>query len=286
MHSLPKSKQLSFETPARLRMTITPEQAQQWLETTNTRNRNMSETHWTQLALDMLEGRWRYNGDAIRFGADGVLLDGQHRLKACVEAKMPFETDVIFGLDPGVMSTIDHPKVRTAADIAHLNGVENAVKACALAHLLLIHEKHGIQRMASSASHPTKTQVTELVSAQPRVAEVAGRTGSWGRHLTAPRIIAFCYYLFSEQDGSLADRFFAQFTEGANLSKDNPVYRLRERLVGNSMAKAKLPPIEVIALFFKAWIAYREGKPVKNLRWRGDTGVSPEPFPEIDRGRR
>jgi hypothetical protein len=266
-------------------MTVTPEQAEQWLETHNTRNRNMSETHWMQLAIDMIEGRWRYNGDAIRFGSNGVLLDGQHRLKACVEAKMPVETDVIFGLDPEVMSTIDHPKVRTAADIAHLNGVENAVKACALAHLLLIHRKHGIERMASSSCHPTKTQVTALVSADPRIPVVAGRTGNWGRHLAAPRIIAFCYYLFSEQDGRLADRFFSEFTDGANLSKDNPVYRLRERLVGNSLAKAKLPPVEVISLFFKAWIAYREGRPVKALRWRGDGGIYAEPFPSIGRAR-
>lgn len=286
MHSLPNSKKLSFESPARVRMTITPELAQQWLETTNTHNRKTSETHWTQLAIDMIEGRWRYNGDAIRFGSHGLLLDGQHRLMACVEAKMPFETDVILGLDPEVMSTIDHPKVRTAADIAHLNGVENAVKACALASLLLVHRKYGIQRMASSACYPTKTEVTALVASQPRIPRVAGRAASWGRNLAAPRIIAFCYYLFSEQDAGLADQFFAQLSEGANLSKDNPVFRLRERLVGNSMAKAKLPPVEVIALFFKAWIAYRDGKPVKVLRWSGDSGVYAEPFPTLDRGRR
>ena len=49
MHTLAKSKPPSSESPVRLRMAITPEQAQQWLETTNTKNRNMNETHWMQL---------------------------------------------------------------------------------------------------------------------------------------------------------------------------------------------------------------------------------------------
>ncbi|MDP2620568.1 MAG: hypothetical protein Q8P46_10395, partial [Hyphomicrobiales bacterium] len=78
----------------RTRCRITPELAREWLEKTNRKNRPLSELKWTAYAVDMLEGRWQYNGDAIRFGSDGVLLDGQHRLMACVEAGIPFETDV------------------------------------------------------------------------------------------------------------------------------------------------------------------------------------------------
>ena len=280
MNSSPKSP-TSSNGPVRGRMTITPEQAKDWLDTANKRNRPLRATHYMALGIDMLEGRWKYNGDAIRFGTDGVLLDGQHRLMACVDATTPFETDVIFGLDPDVMPTIDIPRVRTAGDVAHLQGVNNASQATAVANLLLLHAKHGIQNFRNPTCYPTKTQIIQAVTTNPRIAVVAGHTGWRSRKLVAPRILGFCYYLFSEQNPDLAERFLVELTEGTNLSKDNPVYLLRERLRTNSASKAKLPPLEIIALFFKAWTAYRDGERIRLLRW-----TSKESFPHIAEGKR
>jgi hypothetical protein len=92
--------------------------------------------------------------------------------------------------------------------------------------------------------------------------------------------MTFCYYLFSAQNPGLAETFFSQLEGGTGLTERNPVYLLRERLRTNSVGKAKLPLLEIIALFFKAWIAYRSGKPVKCLRWN-NSGANPEKFPEI-----
>ncbi|NUN01320.1 MAG: hypothetical protein HUU41_09415 [Bryobacteraceae bacterium] len=60
-------------------MLITPELARQWLER-NVRNRPISENTVIAYGLDMLEGRWQYDGAPIRFDTDGNLIDGQHRL--------------------------------------------------------------------------------------------------------------------------------------------------------------------------------------------------------------
>jgi hypothetical protein len=255
--------------------------AKHWLETANKKNRPMADGHWLEIAIDMEQGRWKYNGGAIRFGSDGVLLDGQHRLTACVEASVPFDTDVIFGLDPNVLDTIDVDVLpRTAGHIAHLEGVENANGSAAIAYLLLIHEAKGIHRLQSPSCKPTKTQVIARAKADPRIATIAGRAPSWSRRLVHPRVVGFCYYLFSQQNLDLAERFFDELAQGTNLSKDSPVYHLRERLMNNSMAKAKLPLLEIIALFFKAWIAYREGRSVRLLQWRSE-GPKAEKFPQI-----
>jgi hypothetical protein len=92
--------------------------------------------------------------------------------------------------------------------------------------------------------------------------------------------MACCYYLFSGQNSELAEQFFDRLASGAGLTKHDPVYLLRERLRTNSAGKAKLPLLEIVALFFKAWIAYRNGKQVKCLRWNNG-GANPEKFPEI-----
>jgi hypothetical protein len=206
--------------PIRIRMLVTPEMAKHWLETTNTRNRPISEMHWMKIWLDIVEGRWKYNGEPISFASNGTLLNGQHRLRACAESEAAIDTDVIFGLDPDVMNTIDIGKVRTAANIAHLEGVENASAACAAAHLILLHESGGIQQLGNKQVEPSKTKINERVCTDHRIAEIAGRTASRGRGLASPRVLIFCYYLFSAQNQELADRFFGQFDSGARLTQD------------------------------------------------------------------
>ena len=271
---------LRATSPVRLRILVTPEMAKYWLETTNIKNRPLSEAHWMKLWLDIAEGRWKYNGEPISFGTNGALLNGQHRLTACSESETAIDTDVIFGLDPDAMSTIDIGKVRTAANIAHLEGVENATAACAAAHLILLHENGGIQQLGNKEVEPSKTKVNERVRIDRKISAVAGHASGMGRGLASPRVMTFCYYLFSEQHPDLAKTFFNQLESGAGLTERNPVYLLRERLRTNSAGKAKLPLLEIVALFFKAWIAYRIAKPVKCLRWN-NSGANPERFPEI-----
>lgn len=262
-----------------MRMMVTPELAKQWLEA-NTHNRPLSEELVIAYMVDMLDGRWQYNGDAIRFDHTGRLIDGQHRLHACVEAGVPFETDVVTGLAPEAIRTIDIGRVRTAGHIAHLEGVENASVACAIAGLAVLHRKYGIERMNDPRHKPTKTEVVEAARTLAGLDAAIARARALGYKIAPPRVVGFCFWAFAEQDRKLAERFFDELAHGLNLSQDNPVYHLRERLLSNRRSKAKLPQLELVALFFKAWLAYREGRPLRRLFWKND-GPSPERFPSL-----
>ncbi|SDT87231.1 hypothetical protein SAMN04488548_12433 [Gordonia westfalica] len=48
----------------------------------NTHNRPIKESQVVRLMAEMTSGRWKYNGEAIKWSIDDVLLDGQHRLTA------------------------------------------------------------------------------------------------------------------------------------------------------------------------------------------------------------
>jgi hypothetical protein len=269
--------------PLRIRMMVTPEQAEQWLASANHRNRPLMETHALRIAMDIDEGRWKYQGDAIRFAVDGSLLDGQHRLKAVAIAGKPIDTDVVLGLPLDVMDCIDTGcSIRTAAQVSGLRGLHNSAACCAIAALLLVHKKHGIERMNNPRFNPTKTQVIDAALHLPGISEAATVSTRKGlSKLCAPSRTGFCYYLFARQDKVAAERFFAELASGSNLSTTNPAYHLRERLVDNVADKAKLSALHVIALFFRAWINYRNGKPMRILKtWKTD-GPSPEKFPDI-----
>ncbi len=265
-------------------MRVTPEVCRQWLER-NVHNRPLSDDLVIAYMVDMLDGRWQYNGDAIRFDTEGNLIDGQHRLHTCIEAGVPFETDVIFGLAPEAIRTIDIGRARTAGHIAHLEGVQNAACACAVAALIILHRKHGIERLNDPRCQPTKTQIVEATRTLPGLEAAVAKARLLGRKIAAPRIVGFSYWAFAEHNRTLADRFFDELAHGLNLSPDNPVYHLRERLLANRRAKAKLPQLEIVALFFKAWLHYRDGRPLRKLFWKTD-GPAPEKFPDIREGGR
>ncbi|MCC6392617.1 MAG: hypothetical protein IT167_18600 [Bryobacterales bacterium] len=264
----------------RVRMQVTPELARQWLEKNVHNNRPLTDSLVIRYGVDMLEGRWQYNGDAIRFDTDGRLIDGQHRLHACIEAKLSFDTDVLFGLAPETIRTIDIGKSRTAGNIAHVEGAHNASCACAVAGLIVLHRRHGIQYMTDPRCQPTKPQVVEAAQSLPALDAAVAQAKLLGKKIAPPRLVGFCYYEFAAQNRDLAQRFYLELAHGLKLSPDNPVYHLRERLLADRQAKAKLPQLEIVALFFKAWMYYRENRPLRKLFWKSD-GPAPEKFPDI-----
>src|SRR3990172_2754159 len=76
---------------------ITPDLAARWL-LSNTHNRTMKVKAIARYAADIRSGAWYVNGETIKFAADGTLLDGQNRLRACIEAGRAFTSVVVRGL--------------------------------------------------------------------------------------------------------------------------------------------------------------------------------------------
>ena len=111
------------------RMTITPTMALNWLEHANTNNRKISDAYVKKLARDMKAGRWRLTHQGIAFDPHGVLLDGQNRLWAIVEADMPMDMHVWFNVSPEALPVIDGVKPRTLADQLRLGQQHGQVTA-------------------------------------------------------------------------------------------------------------------------------------------------------------
>lgn len=265
-----------------VRMFVKPKQAKAWLDT-NTRNRPLMEMLVDVYARDMREGRWQENGDAIRFDRGGVLLDGQHRLEACVKSGASFWTDVAYGLDPECFQTIDGGSKRKVSQVAAIMGVTNATIVSAAASYLWTHSAHGAEHIGCPRYTPTRTQHEEvIIKTRPLLESSATAVRGFPRRFATPAILCFCHYLFAQDDRSTAERFFSDLKSGVNLSLKSPSRVLREKLTDLSKEKAKLPTPEIIALIFKAWIAYRSGKQIGKLQWRSG-GKAPESFPDIRR---
>ena len=247
--------------PKSARIMVTPEIAREWLKD-NEKNRPVSPNLVKNYARAIAEGRWKLNGETIKFSPSGALLDGQHRLLACLQAKLPFETIVMRDVSPDSFDTIDVGRKRTAGDIIGLEGCKNAtVTAAGIRWVLTI--RRGLS--SDGAVLVSADEVRQLWLNDPRF-EVSATAVHGLRSVIRPSIAAALHYLFGEKDEAAADFFFARLKSGTEMSFDNPIFVLRERLIRNNTEKLKLKNGEVAALTIRAWNCFRAGQTTRNLK--------------------
>lgn len=257
---------------------ITPRQAQEWLAADEAspdhNNRTIKPGHVTKLVDDIRNGRWRYNplNAKLAFGKTGNIMNGQHTLTACVEAGRPIVADVAFDCEPEYMENIDEVAPRTAGDRLTIHKWANANLLAAIARLLIIYKVH--KSTDFKAAGPSSVAIQEYVENCGDQIEKAIVHG--GRGLCNPRVLGFCNYLFKEQNPILAERFMHQVITGEMIRRGNPVFALRRRLLENAKEDAKLHLTYLIAYFFKAWIAFRNGTSLYGIHW-----TPGEQFPRI-----
>jgi hypothetical protein len=103
-------------------MDVTPAMAELWLKN-NFNNRTISIDTVRAYARDMSNKKWVPNHQGIAFNNRDELIDGQHRLTACVACGKTFRSLVTFGLPCKIdgtrmtgMDTVDRGKTRSVAD--------------------------------------------------------------------------------------------------------------------------------------------------------------------------
>ena len=78
---------------------VTPALATEWLEGNVALNRRLIPNLVTFYAAEMRAGKWRVNGESIKFSKSGALMDGQHRLHAIIKVNQSIPMVVVRELD-------------------------------------------------------------------------------------------------------------------------------------------------------------------------------------------
>lgn len=264
-------------------MTITPQEAREWLDTKNSNNRPVSENAVSKYAQEMKDGRWRLNGQSIIFNKSGQLANGQHRLIACVRSNTPFETLVTWGVEDEAFDTIDDCNTRSLADVLHIKGETGSRFLAAGVRFLWEYAtgqiEHKDLRHGKIATKPllesTLDKHRKITSSVKFYLTLKARPG--GLMIPAGMAIGL-HYLFSLIDEKKSDEFFSRLQSGLELTEDNPVYILRARLIsGQKEASTKLTRSAMYYYTVTSWNAYVSGTYMKRLVFNVDT-----PTPEID----
>ncbi len=271
------SNKTEVKPPHTERIFVTAEMARRWLRSNIENNRHINGDRVAQYVRDIKAGRWTENGETIKFAQTGELIDGQHRLTACVEAGIGFMTLVAYGVPKEAFVTIDRNQPRSIGQQLRLtHGITDHTNVQgALSWLARFIDGIVIERL-----RPTATEIEALLDENPGICDSVRNARDIQYHLKTPSAsaLAFAHYCFTRQDATLAEVFFAELKTGANLRTVDPAYRLRERIISSSaLAIRRISTYEFLALLFKAWIAVKEGRTIEaGLKWQVG-----ESFPNI-----
>lgn len=257
---------------------ISPEQAQRYVDE-QAPNRRLRQAHIDQMARDMEHGRWRTNGETVKFYEDGRLADGQNRMLACVKAGVPFATWVVRGLTEPDRDAVDKNIARSLADTLTLRGASNSgTLASAIGwYTRLVKATGGV--LPARTNYPTEAEADALMGStmiRESTERVATAHQKAGLKVGRPGLFAALHCLFTERYGDVADTFFDQVILGAGLVVDSPAFMLRAR-VG---AGQKYTSTELAAMTIKAFTAMRTGQKISLLRWIR-SGKNTEGFPSL-----
>jgi hypothetical protein len=255
--------------------TITPNMATRYLAT-QIKNRKVRPAHVEELTQAMLAGTFPFSGDPIRFNSKGELIDGQHRLLACIKSQCHFDAIIVLNVPDEARDVIDTGMKRTPGDIFSLQGYTDGNNLTAILRWLWRYD------MNYMIAYPIKPQIIDLKDAWSRHPDVQESliVGQTTFRLITRSLGSALHCLFVEKDAKMGNDFFEKLHLGEGLFRGSSIYWLRKRLLNNTIAKAKLPYHEVAALTIKAFNAYRRGKKVQFLRW-ASSGAASEEFPKI-----
>jgi hypothetical protein len=206
---------------------ITPGQAKEWIGF-QMRNRHLRANVRDSYKRDFEGGKWKLNGETIKFLANGKLVDGQHRLIACMESGIPFESYVVYGLEEGIEDTIDVGRKRTGADMMQVIGEKSGPLLSASLALLVRYETGTIGPGRSIPSIPMQMDV---LNRHPEIRRSVNRVQSMPKGIKSA-VTAVADYLGTLVDAERTEKFMYQIKTGVGVGENSPARHLRNRLTG------------------------------------------------------
>jgi hypothetical protein len=239
---------------------IGPALAQSYLDR-SAGNRSLKAEKVQAYQRDMTAGNWQVNGEPIIFDANMTLIDGHHRLQACINAGVTFASVVTRGVAPESNLTIDMGTSRTAADAISFLGYKNASNIQTIARVLM-----SLESGRARSANPSTQEVIDYIDRIPEMIEAAALTASkpfpkCGALIGAIYVVA-CR-LGIPQD---AIDFAEAMKTGVPHYPGCAAHKLREVLLQARVRGQTIMPREMQLMFVSAWEKFVKRVPVQVLR--------------------
>lgn len=283
-----------METNFGIRVTVeevTPARAREYLSHEKDKNRPVSLRIVDQYMRLMLANNW-WSIDTLKFGTDGRLLDGQHRLMALDKGNLTMRMICAWGCPEEAMTTMDSGRPRTLADQLYLADEPNyrELSSALYTHYCYLHADGRLSSTYLRTGEkgwtwelPSPFELLWHLDQHPRIrggltlSRMVDRVMSGGRgRWTA------IHYILGDIDVADRDYFFDKLVTGAGLEVRSPILMLREQFGRAAQRRPGAPGVthnEFWGAVFKAWNLFRKGE-TGNIVYRPGGKVR-EPWPKL-----
>ena len=273
--------------PPNIRITsqwVGPQWAQELLQLTEQagfRNRRLKPLNVARISHDLLNGRYTFTGESIILDQHGLLLDGRHRLQACVDTGIPLGWCVVVrDVDREAFKFMDTGSKRTTSDQLGILGSKNQATEASLAAFVVRYMEATSKSIDPYINLHTDLPQRGLIAPWEAIEKWEGQREEMvlcarkGSSLTkkvpaTALALSFTYWLQRRMSKAAAAQFFEHLMDGAGLEQNHPIYALRERLFSNRMrpkGQQGLDSESMIYLIMRAWDAWVDQEPLSQLR--------------------
>lgn len=257
------------------RQVITPDLASKML-LSNTCNRPVMKAHVRMLRNVIERGEFIFNGEPIIVANSGRLLDGQHRLMACLESGIPIDALIVTGVKESAFATIDQGKIRTCGSVMQMAGETNANRLSAAVRYCFTFCRYGQIYDASYTPGVsfTPTVAFKFLNAAPGIRESVAAT--YCPKYPSQSLLGALHFVFSMVNPGVADEMAEVISNGSpELNRGFNV--LREHIIACRMNGTKIGPRAIAAKTIRAFNAEVLGREVKVIKYMKDAA-----FPTVD----
>lgn len=231
---------------------VTPDMAADWMKQ-NIGNRKIVKSTVDTIARDIANDRWSFNATPICFAHTGRMMNGQHRLQACIQAGIPIECTVVRGLDEAAFYTYDVQVKRQYFLGAVTGGDVSDERVLIAAAKLLWKEEH--ESADTYKVKPSPAEIREIIKKHPllQAQVVYGRRASV---LAQASVMTYFAYHVLRRGGVAGSEFLTKLETGADLSMNSPIYKLRRRLIKIRTSEKVTYRTDVLRILLAGWASY------------------------------
>lgn len=237
--------------------------------------------------LDVLmDHKWRFTHQGVAFNDKGQLIDGAHRLKALrLTAEVTGEDIhvpiiVAINIPSESADVIDVTRRRSVSDMLTMRGYANGVVMGAAVRLIHLFANANFEERGTaywSHSCPPRDEMLAWVDNNRADIIEAVRIGNNSQTITHTAVAAGYYICRKKHPEVDIDLFLHGLNTGEDLRRGDPVLALRNWAINQRTDGHRAIAYEHLAMFLKAFKAFREGRPVQILSWRPAQEGFPRP---------
>lgn len=208
---------------------INPVTAKKYLQM-SAGNRSPRKTNVKAYVKSMQEKQWHLTGQPLIFNENEILIDGHHRLMACIEADTDFPTLVVRNVRRSGLTSIDIGGKRSVGDqLAFIDKNYTSTNIVAAVYRRIYGYKNRIVKpLLSEREMVNYIEESKGIYCDSALYQAANKQRMNGC------VIATAAFILKDSNAPKTDEFFHKLITGEMLSIGDPIYTLRTRLIMES----------------------------------------------------